>query len=343
VYVTNIEDIKVIKKVLIDKYGKRTTFMDGSVARFIPYVHGRVKDRKIIDEKMFKIVKTHCMMKAAEVSIPIDVQDIYEPKSYLGGKSVEQLVHELKNEDGDRIFNHIGIRWSTEYNSKKYIVTASESKMKEAQKSATELKMILHQLSHPPDKIFAHFQDPQRGFMETGEMKRKQIEAYAEDEDAQTFYDRDDDCGDEERKKLPTYVMHIVLEDKENDDASSMGFSTATRSVGSARRGILKRVNGERDDDESSDSLQTDFTNKTGYSNRSVTFDVEAKNVSIEDALEKKGVHRERFNAWKATNTNEYDMILRLHSTTKNRVVGIRKMLNSWTGTAAAEEPRQET
>ena len=94
VYVTNYENIKQVKKLLIDKYGRRTSFKDGSIARFIPYVHGRVKGRNIIDNKLFTIVKMHCTTKAAKILIPIDVQDIHDHKEYLGGKSIEQLIHE---------------------------------------------------------------------------------------------------------------------------------------------------------------------------------------------------------------------------------------------------------
>ena len=344
VYVASYEDVKPIKKQLIDKYGKRTSFKDGSVARFIPYVHGRVKNRKLIDDKLFTTVKTHCMTKAAEITIPVDIQDIHECKSYLGGKSVEQIIHEIKNDEGERIFNHVGHRWSTEYNSNKYIVTASEAKMAEAQKAAAELKMILHKHSNPAEKIFLHFQDPQRGTMETEDLKRKQSETTHDDEDVQTYYEQDDECGEEERKKLPEYVMHLVMEDKENDDASSMGFSTASKSVGSIRRGILRRSNvGNSEDDDSLDSANTAFTNKTGVSNRSVSFIVQQKYENIVEALEQKGVHKERFNAWRIDNKNEYETILKLHSTTKNRVIGIRKLLSKWPGTAEADNPRKDT
>ena len=118
IYVTNYEDIKSTKKRLIAKYGRRTSFSDGSIATFIPYIHGRVKDRKEVDDKLFTIVKTHCTTKAAEFSIPIDIQDIHELKEYLGGKSIEQVIHELTNDKGERIFNHIGHRWTMEYNRK---------------------------------------------------------------------------------------------------------------------------------------------------------------------------------------------------------------------------------
>ena len=345
VYVTKYDDIKSVKKHLIDKYGRRTAFKDGSVARFIPYVHGRVKDRKQVDDKLFKIVKTHCTTKAAELTIPIDVQDIHERKSYLGNKSVEQLIHESTDGNGDRIFNHIGFRWTTEYNSKVYIVTTCESKLEVAQQAVEEMKNRLHSISNPPEKIFAHFLDAQKGLTDLDTIKRKRNEATRDDEDAQTYYARDDECGQEERKNLPQYVMHIVLDDKENDDASSMGFSTATKSVFSNRRGILRKVNnqGNSDEDDSLDSLNTAFTNKSGATSRSVTFDLPSTVNKIEKELVKKGVAIERFRVWKNVNEAEFNFILKLHSTTVHRVKGIRKVLSKWTGTAAAEEPSKGT
>ena len=344
IYVNSYEDVKPVKKLLIDKYRKRTSFTDGSIARFIPYVHGRVKDRSLIDDKLFKIVKTHCTTKAAEISIPIDVQDIHQRKEYLGGRSIEQLVHEIKDDNGDRIFNHIGIRWNTIYNSKLYIVTASESKLEKAQNAVETMKNYLHNISNPPERIFTHFIDAQKGLIDSDTIKRKRNEANQDDDDAQTFYAGDDDCGQEERKHLPPYAMHIVLDDKENDDASSMGFSTATKSILSNRKGILKRSNqGNSDEDDSLESVNTAFTNKTGATARSVTFDATASTNTIEEALIKKGVTIERFRAWKDSNNLEYGFILKLHSTTAHRVKGIRKILHKWTGTAAAERPSKES
>ena len=344
IYVTKYEDIKSVKKHLIDKYGRRTTFNDGSVARFIPYVHGRVKDRKVIDNKLFTIVKTHCTTKAAEISIPIDVQDIHDTKEYLGGKSLEQLIHGLTDSNGEKIFNHIGFRWSTEYNSKSYIITACESRIDEAQRAVDDLKNILHNLSNPPEKIFAHFMDAQKGLLDSDTFKRRREEAILEDEDAQTYYAREDDCGQEERSKLPPYVMHIVLNDKENDDASSMGFSNMTKSVASNRKGILKRSNlGNSDEDESLDSINTSYTNKSGATSRSVKFDLPQVCDIMEAALLLKGVSKERFRAWKEDNGQELEFILKLHTTTAHRVRGIRKMLTKWTGTAAAGRPSRDS
>ena len=344
VYVKDYKNIKHVKKHLIDKYGRRTSFKDGSVSRFIPYVHGRVKDRKIIDDKLFTIIKTHCTTKAAEVSIPLDIQDIHETKDYLNGKSVEQLIHEITDSDGERIFNHIGHRWSTEYNSKSYIITASESKMNIARTAVEDLKNSLHQISKPPEKIFSHFADAQKGWTDKDASKRKRQEEVQDDEDAQTYYERDDDCGNEERKNLPSYVMHIVLDNKENDDASSMGFSNATKSISSRRKGILKRNNHANSDEEDSlESTTTAFTNKTGFTARTVSFDVPKECGRIEAALKEKGISSEIFRSWKEENSIEFNVILKIHSTTAHRVKGIRKVLKNWTGTAAAEGPRKST
>jgi hypothetical protein len=38
---------------LIEQYGTRIPFRDGSIARFIPYIHGKVNNRKKIDDKLF--------------------------------------------------------------------------------------------------------------------------------------------------------------------------------------------------------------------------------------------------------------------------------------------------
>ena len=250
----------------------------------------------------------------------------------------------MKTDAGDRIFNHIGHKWTTDYNSTSYIVTASDAKLEEARQAVNDLKNYLHNLSKPPEKIFSHFANSQKGWTDSDATKRKRNEDTQEDEDVQTYYDRDDDCRNEERKNLPAYVMHIVLDDKENDDASSMGFSTATKSVYSKRRGILKRSNqGNSDDDDSLESTTTAFTNKTGLSARSVKFDLPKECDLIEKALKEKGVSIEQFREWRETNNIEFRLILKLHSTTAHRVKGIRRVLRSWTGTAEADRPSSKT
>ena len=80
---------------------------------------------------------------------------------------------------------------------------------------------------------------------------------------------------------------HGVVDDMlagRDDDASSMGFSTATKSVFSNRRGILRKVNnqGNSDEDDSLDSVNTAFTNKSGATSRSVTFDLPSTVSKIE-------------------------------------------------------------
>ena len=224
------------------------------------------------------------------------MQDIHQQKNYLGGKSIKQLIHKLKDEKGERIFNHIGHRWNTIYNSKLYIVTASESKLEEVQHAVDTMKNYLHNISNPPERIFSHFLDAQKGLLDSETIQRKRNNATQDDEDTQMYYAGNDDCGQEERRNLPPYIMHIVLDDKENDDASSMGFSTATKSVGSNRRGILKHSNqGNSDEKDSLDSLNTVFMNKTGAKARSVTFDVPQTMDTIKDALIKKGMTIEHF------------------------------------------------
>jgi len=106
----------------------------------------------------------------------------------------------------------------------------------------------------------------------------------------------------------------------------------------------LKRgTAGSSDEDDSLDSTHTAFTNRSALSNRSVTFNVPEKDgESLEQALEKKGVHLDKFNAWRDDNRKEYDMILKLHATTKNRVIGIRKLLRTWSGAAAAGDPSKD-
>ena len=70
-----------------------------------------------------------------------------------------------------------------------------------------------------------------------------------------------------------------------------MGFSTATKSVSSNRKGILKRNNFETsDDDNSSESAITSFTKKSGATARSVMFDIPKACDVIEDELMKKGI-----------------------------------------------------
>ena len=128
-------------------------------------------------------------MLVAEVSIPIDIQDIYERKSYLGDKSIEQIIHELKyKQDGERIFNHIGHRWTLAYNSTSYIVTTSQTRLEVAQRAVDDLRTSLHNISSPPERIFDHFLDAQKGVQDTDMIKRKRNEATHDDDDAKTYY-----------------------------------------------------------------------------------------------------------------------------------------------------------
>ena len=106
----------------------------------------------------------------------------------------------------------------------------------------------------------------------------------------------------------------------------------------------LKRNNQvNSDEDDSLELTTTAFTNKTGFTARTVSFEVPKESGRIEKALMERGISSERFRSWKEANGIEFNVILKIHSTTAHRVRGIRKVLKNWTGTAVADGPSKNT
>jgi len=130
VYVSDERDVTRAKQALMKKYGKEVDntwqqWPDGSRAKFVPRFEGTIKNEK--GKKQLKDrIEWQIQSKATETIYEFPVKDIHEEKSYLGGKSIEQLILSKMSEANPTlaIFKNIVHKWMRSPEVNKWQITA---------------------------------------------------------------------------------------------------------------------------------------------------------------------------------------------------------------------------
>ena len=140
VFTNDVKNIKQIRHRFINKYGKLQNkqwpvMPDGSRMRFIPILKGYV-DNKDTYKHLYNHMVTQTTQKAGEVKFDDEINDFREQKSYLGNKSVEQVIHGIESEErkGIPLFKHIIRKWTRDPDEAKYQIAVAPSLVHEAGK-----------------------------------------------------------------------------------------------------------------------------------------------------------------------------------------------------------------
>lgn len=83
---------------------------DGSRMKFIPMFNGKITNDET-KESLYEYMNTQVTAKAGDVNMELDVNDIFEPKAYLKGRTLEEIIHSaiMNNNEVQKktIFKHI--------------------------------------------------------------------------------------------------------------------------------------------------------------------------------------------------------------------------------------------
>ena len=323
VYVAREEDkakaqVKLSEKFCKGKGGEWPIWPDGSRMKFVPYASptSNPKALKIIERR----IEWHTHSKANEVKIDIDIEDIHEKKTYLGGKSLEEAIYNIKSKEEKykhlTVFKSIVRRWTRDPTLIKYQVSAFSVMADEAKEICESLKSMLH--TQYGNEVLKHF--PGQSLNTAGYYEKKYItreEPLSKEVEKYLLDDHDESEGILE----PGFLSVIQAEEygllgdnstihlSKNKEGKTAKVSTPTPP------GVLKNNNKGSDDSKTSEdsddeTVDTKFTAGSGTS--SVTFD-----ASVEDkvsdpkkrlqlqtvrALAKAKISQDDFNLWKARN-----------------------------------------
>lgn len=345
VYVNNKDKIKEAKKRITEKYGTKVETTDGSAVRFVPFIFGK-KDqetRKVLDQKLYHNLQMHCALKATEVEFKLDIKDIHDKKDYLGGKSIEQILHQQKDSEGNRIFKHTARTFSKYFNDEKYSIVCSFNMVTQARKAVAEMKTNLHDLCEPGENIFQHFTNAQKGLLDSETAKRNREEEEFDDEDAKTYFDQEPKDFEKEKEELPMEILYVFGE----GDNISEDSDVITIESGKTRIPSILRNSPNKRSDESVYSQMSEITTGSARSGVSWADGTDVLKTKISQRLGADHfIENERFENWYKQNEAAFEVLITSHNTTKTRTHAIANNLRRWerkSGAAAAEASGQNT
>lgn len=288
----------------------------------------------------------HCALKASEVEFKLDIQDIYDRKDYLGGKSIEQIIHQMKDSEGNRVFKHVARTFTKYFNNNKYSVMCSFSMVGKARIAVAELKTTLHDMSEPGEKIFKHFINAQKGLLDSESAKRTREEEEFDDEDAKTYFDQEPKDFEKEKEELPMDILYVFGDgDNLSDNSDVITVESGRTRIPS---GILRNSPNKKSSNESVASQFSEITTASNRSGISWADGIDVIKTKILQHMEQDFyIDEERFTEWFNKNETAYEVLVQAHSSTKTRVNAIvnhlRRYERKQAGAAAAGSSGKKT
>ena len=326
--VRNREEIKPMKTMLMEKYGKRVQISDGSIIRFIPFATNHASMSQKMKSKLTKRLAWQSIAKAGEEKFPVSIRDIHEPKEYLKGKSMEQVIHEMESSHL-RIFRHIGIRWNTNLKATDYDLIAHSSMVGEAAKMVDQLKHYMFEYANGDQQVWTHFLDGAKNLLDSASAAKHQSDD--NDDDVNAFYESDEDSIDdatENQLLSPGFIQILQAQQGQSipfDESSTM-FETQTNSS--------KKSTGSDESMYTVKSILTTDSNRTSNTGISgITWDEGVQDIqkkssdaTLEEHLQSKIKDWKNFERWRDKEKNLYEGVCASRSTAITKAASVLKL-----------------
>ena len=137
-YIGDVTKVKLARRVLTEKLGKMQQNLwplmpDGSRMRFTPILQSYVRNDKLYNH-LYRTMWTQSVSKGGEIYLDLEMEDLYTPKDYLNGWTLEYVIHSAQSSlrPGMPIFKHITKKWTKDYDECKKQVAVSSCMHEEA-------------------------------------------------------------------------------------------------------------------------------------------------------------------------------------------------------------------
>ena len=164
VYVADKDKIKQARRNLIARYGKLIDnhwpqMHDGSRMRFIPIMHGKVKNKDVYDH-LNNHLALQAVSKAGEIKLDLRIWDLQSKHDYLEGRLLEEVMHGLTSTtcEGIPVVKHITRKWSRQPDKISYKITVAPSMLSEAQHLLNTIRAAL--VEKFDSRVQRHFSSP---------------------------------------------------------------------------------------------------------------------------------------------------------------------------------------
>ena len=161
VYVYDKKHKAEAKKQLMDKYGtletpEWPTMRDGSKMKFVPIIN---RPSPPTVEYLTDNLWIQANSKANEVNYELKAWNLKEPQEYLGGKSLEYIIHSKTSSErkGVPLFKHIARKWTENPWEERYEVVIQPNVYQEATKYMQKIQNNL--ITEYGQKVMDHFNE----------------------------------------------------------------------------------------------------------------------------------------------------------------------------------------
>ena len=310
VYVANKADVKIAKRMLLQKYGKEVDEMwpawcDGSRMKCVPLIQGRINNERAKDQIGVRM-KWQVFSKANEVTLELPLKDIHAQKAYMNGRSLEQVLLGTMADSNEKLslFKHITHKYNRNPLYAKYQVTVYKSLETEAIRRLEEMKDVLH--SQFGNDILHHFDNQHKGLQYSHSNRR---EHQAEEFDQETEDWLLSDCMTEKEGCLEPGFKDFIEFDP-----------TATTSDSTIHHGDTTRASSDASNNSTigtTSTLNTNISNVTGISwvegikdnNATNTTEDWRESTRIQKKLDAVDITSNELRKWKEDNAEAVKML----------------------------------
>ena len=126
--------------------------------KFIPMFQSEIKNDKVYN-RIYDELRCQSTTKSKDVTMHLPLQDIFKQKSYLGDRSMKQIIHSaICDEDATKeipLFKHITRKWINKENTTKYEVVLQCKMIDKASKFIRTMKKNI--IEAFGDEVQKHF------------------------------------------------------------------------------------------------------------------------------------------------------------------------------------------
>ena len=223
IYVSDLNQKRLLKRLMTKKYGSGrekkdwARWPDGSMMRFVPFMLPTSSAKSLGKVRM--MIKHHIFNKANETVRDLDAVDLFTPKSYLGGKTMQEVIlsleaHKVPNMP---IFKTLVRKWSPNFLETNFQLTSYPILTEEANLTAQGLMDIIHEKYG--NEALAHF--PGGSILESNHhYKRNRKEMMVEDPELEKLLE-DVDVTTVENILAPEFTAILALQEAGIEEGQS--------------------------------------------------------------------------------------------------------------------------
>lgn len=148
-YVPYKEQVNAARKIMIKKYGSLDNgndpvWPDGSSMRFLPIKGSSIRNAKT-KEIVRKRLAYHIWLKANGISLETTMVNIHKQMESFDGKSFSEIILEMTDNSGSRIFQHFNRVWSNDPSQQRWSISIKPHLCDQAQTILRDIKAVLEE------------------------------------------------------------------------------------------------------------------------------------------------------------------------------------------------------